>query len=505
MDYSKERLKEKQRLEKLKPNKGDYRNSSQAPGGKTPLGGQRVKTSGTPQPRQSGTSAQPASHSRPASQRRPASSGQRYNTPPQSSSGGGRTANGGDARVQSQRPPASSGQRYNGQRASASSGQRYNGQRASASGVQRTSSQRDPGAVSRRRPVTAGGSPTPPQKRRKGIGAGVRRFLIGLVIIVVAAVAVGLWMLTNNLNPNIAAEASKYNISSEAASVAQSHRIVNIVIFGTDGRADVDGERSDSTMIASLDFEHGSIKISSLMRDTYVSIPGNGFDKLNAAYSLGGADLALQTINQNFDTAITDYVSVNFECMVEMVNAVGGVNVDISSDDELYWLNQYLMDVNDKVGSASPDVAGTGTQLLDGSQALAYCRIRYIGNGDFDRTQRQRTVFEQVLNKAMALNPVQQYNLLQKIMPYVKTSMDTNEILKYAANVALMRNRTIQQKQIPTDEYVQTGDLDGVSYVFPVTLDDNIKALYNFIYQIDYTPSTDAQYISKKIQNVWQY
>jgi anionic cell wall polymer biosynthesis LytR-Cps2A-Psr (LCP) family protein len=182
---------------------------------------------------------------------------------------------------------------------------------------------------------------------------------------------------------------------------------------------------------------------------------------------------------------------------------VGGVTVNIESEDELYWLNQYLGDVNDKVGTNSPAVAGTGQQVLDGSQALAYCRIRYVGNGDFDRTQRQRTVFQQAITKAMDLNPLAQYALIQAVMPYVKTSLSSNEILKYAGNVMLMRSKSIQQNQIPDDNFVETGYLDDVSYVFPVTLVDNIKSLYTFIYGVDYTPSTTAQKISREIQSVW--
>lgn len=347
--------------------------------------------------------------------------------------------------------------------------------------------------------------PTPPPKKKKKLSLFKKRLILVVVLLLAGSTAYAAFQIMGNLNKDLSSSnLSKYGISSSAASVAQDHRIVNVAIFGVDGREDVEGERSDSTMIATADFEHGGIKITSLMRDTYVYIDSeNDFDKLNAAYALGGPTTALKTINQNFDTAITDYLVVDFSCMVEMVNAVGGVTVDITSEDELYWLNQYLMDVNDKVKTSSPEVAGTGSQLLDGSQALAYCRIRYVGNGDFDRTQRQRTVFEQVINKAMSLNPIAQYSLIQSVMPYVKTSLSFNEILKYAGNAMLLRNRSIQQKQIPTEDYVETGYLGDVSYVFPVTLVDNIKVLYNFIYEINYTPSSEAQQISEEIQDVW--
>ncbi|MDO4287883.1 MAG: LCP family protein [Eubacterium sp.] len=340
------------------------------------------------------------------------------------------------------------------------------------------------------------------KKRKKPLWKRIVKLLI--VLLLIAAAFTFYNVKFANLNRDLSGRASLYNISDSAAQMAKNHRIVNVAIFGVDGRDDVEGNRSDSIMIASADFEHGAIKVTSLMRDSYVYINDDyDYDKLNAAYSYGGAELALKTINQNFDTAISDYVTIDFTAMVEMVNAVGGVTINIESEDELYWVNQYLMDVNDKVHTSSPDVPGTGAQLLDGSQALAYCRIRYIGNGDFDRTQRQRAVFEQVLAKAMDLNPVAQYNLLMKVLPYTETSLSTSELIKYASNAMFMSGHEIQQMQMPTDGLVDTGTLDGVSYVFPYTLAENIQAWYQFVYEESYTPSDTAQGISDEIESVW--
>lgn len=349
-----------------------------------------------------------------------------------------------------------------------------------------------------------GPSAPPPIKRKKKKSFFKKTLIFVLVLLICTTAAAAAIVKFGNLNKDLTNKASKYSVSSNAANMALNHRIVNIAIFGVDGREDVDGSRSDSMMIASADFEHSKLKITSLMRDSYVYINKEyGYDKLNAAYSFGGPDLALKTINQNFDTAITDYVTIDFTAMVAMVNAVGGVTINIESEDELYWINQYLMDVNDKVKTNSPDVAGTGSQVLDGSQALAYCRVRYVGNGDFDRTLRQRKVFEQVLQKGMDLNPIAQYNLLMQTMPYVETSLSMTEILKYAGNTMFMGGHEILQKQIPTEGFVDTGMLDGVSYVFPVTLVDNIKQWYQFVYEANYTPSGTAEEISDEIESSW--
>ena len=343
--------------------------------------------------------------------------------------------------------------------------------------------------------------PVKKQKKPRHWTKRLARVLVVLLLVTGAAYA---YLRYAPLNTDLSKNVSLYNISSNAAAMASSERIVNIAIFGVDGRSDVEGDRSDSIMVASADFEHNKLKITSLMRDTYVyNESEDDFDKLNAAYAIGGADLALKVINENFDMPITDYVTIDFTALVEMVNAVGGVEITVTDEDELYWINQYLWDVNDKVGTSDPDLTSIGTQTLTGSQALAYSRIRYTGNGDYDRTQRQRNVLQQVVSKAKALNPIALINLVNQTMPYIETSLSNTEIMKYIVNIIMMGSSDIEQFRLPSDAYVTDGMLDGVSYVFPMTLTDNIEAWYQFVYEKSYTPSSRAQTISQEIQQAW--
>jgi LCP family protein required for cell wall assembly len=358
----------------------------------------------------------------------------------------------------------------------------------------------------------------PPAKRRPSFFKAHRRGLLAFFLVLIAALGVGYFLLTRT-KPLVFAS-DKYDISSEAAAQARRHRISNVLLLGTDGRNNVDGARSDTIMILSGDFEHSSLKISSILRDSYVAIPGHGYGKLNAAYSYGsagsatedqkiknGAALALKTVNRNFDTAMTDYVVVDFTCVINMVNAVGGVKVDLKSEAERESLNANVADINANVSghAASGPVAGTGTQKLNGVQALAYARIRHVGNGDFERTQRQRAVLNQVFAKAKKLSLIKQYKLYKAVKPYIHTSMSGREIFKYLFNVALHRGAGIEQQQIPDSSLTAVGMLRGVSYVFPKTLENNIITLHSFIYEEDYTPSDTAAGISAHIQNVWPY
>ncbi|WP_051355591.1 LCP family protein [Acetobacterium malicum] len=344
--------------------------------------------------------------------------------------------------------------------------------------------------------------PMPKKKKNKGfMKKFLRTILLIIIFLIATAFAVNAFFL-GNVTSDLKGNLSKYGISDEAASFAKQHKIVNVAVFGVDGRDDVDGDRTDTIMVATADYEHSKVKVASLMRDTYVYIDQKyGYDKLNAAYAYGGPDLALQTINQNFDTTITDYVTIDFSAMVSMVNAVGGVTIDIETDEELDWVNEYLMDVNEKVETGSPFLEDTGSQVVDGSQALAYCRVRYVGDGDFDRTLRQRVVFEQVLSKALDLDVKEQYNLVMATLPYVETSLSTMEMLKYGANLALMPSKDIEQSRFPTDDLISLDMLDGVSYVIPNTLAENIEAFYQFIYETPYTPSDAAMEISDEIKD----
>lgn len=261
---------------------------------------------------------------------------------------------------------------------------------------------------------------------------------------------------------------------------------VNIAVFGIDGRSDVDGDRSDTIMIVSLDFRNGNVRVSSVMRDLLVYIPeskktNETYNKINAAYSYGGPELAVKTLNQNFDLNISDYVIVNFDCMVDTVDALGGVEIDIQSESILDWTNKYIDDVNEKVEKSDPKLEEIGPQVVTGVQALAYSRNRY-SDDDFHRTQRQREVVRGIAQKAFSIDIMTGVNLLSKIYPYVQTTLSINEITSYAKAFLGSTDKAFYEFRIPTDTNVLTTMIDGISYVVPNTLYDNVIALHDFIY-----------------------
>ncbi len=278
--------------------------------------------------------------------------------------------------------------------------------------------------------------------------------------------------------------------------------VLNIALFGIDGRDGVEGDRSDTIMIASLNFQTGTINVTSIMRDTVARIEtenGTSYEKINAAYDYGGPQLAVKTLNDNFDLNITDYVVVNFDCLVDTVDALGGVEVNIADESILYWTNQYIMDVNDKTGHSDPFLESTGVQTVTGVQALAFCRNRY-SDSDYGRTERQRQVVQQIVEKAMNVDLMTGINLIGKVYPYITTSLTLNEMSSIANQFMTLENKTFNSYRLPTDEKLYETMIGDVWFLFPNSLEENVIELHKLIYGIDtYTPTDNLKEISNHI------
>ncbi len=229
--------------------------------------------------------------------------------------------------------------------------------------------------------------------------------------------------------------------------------LVNIVIFGLDG-TNYEQIRSDSIIILTVDFMNKKIKLSSLMRDMYVAIEGYGNTKLNHAYSYGGAPLAIKTINQNFNTSIRDYISVNFTALEKIVDLLGGVYIGLNEEE--------LKEVN---GSEDVELTEAGEYLLNGEQALAYSRIRYVGNGDFERTERQRKVLYKIFVKAKDMEIKELLDLASEILPLVETSMDKKTILNMVTDYFKSDKMTFDEERFPIDGHHWNNITDGIYYL----------------------------------------
>lgn len=272
--------------------------------------------------------------------------------------------------------------------------------------------------------------------------------------------------------------------------------IINILLVGADknpDEQDTDGaaRRSDSMMIATLDMKHKKLKVTSLMRDMYVEIPGHGSQKLNAAYSLGGIKLLYQTIAKNFGIKMDGYAEVNFDAFIDVINAVGGVEATLT-ESEATNLNNTNYIRRKKFRNVK-----VGKQVLNGYQALGYCRIRHgkkvnghypavltaSGKGDdYGRAERQRLVIQALLKKVKSMSLTKWMELIDIILPNITTDLDKDDIYSYMFAVVQMGTTELNQYSLPIENGYTSQNIGGQDCLVP-DLPKNKSALYNFIYK----------------------
>lgn len=264
---------------------------------------------------------------------------------------------------------------------------------------------------------------------------------------------------------------------------------LNVALFGVDSREASlgKGTRSDTIMIASLNQETGEVKISSVYRDTILQQSDGTYNKANAAYSFGGVEEAVALLNKNLDLNIEHYVAVNFNAMIDVIDTLGGLDIEIT-EEEVKYTNMYCDETAVVTGRPfEEDLVGAGVHHLDGVQATSFCRIRYTKGDDFKRTERQRFVIEKIVEKLQAANLATINKIADDVFAEVGTNFTLPEILSYAKD---FKKYTLGETTgFPFNK--STGTLSGIgSSVLPTDLAGDVQQLHQFFFGDDgYTPS----------------
>ena len=264
---------------------------------------------------------------------------------------------------------------------------------------------------------------------------------------------------------------------------------MNVALFGVDSREASlgKGTRSDTIMIASLNQETGEVKISSVYRDTILQQSDGTYNKANAAYSFGGVEEAVALLNKNLDLNIEHYVAVNFNAMIDVIDTLGGLDIELT-EEEVKYTNMYCDETAVVTGRPfEEDLVGAGVHHLDGVQATSFCRIRYTKGDDFKRTERQRLVIEKIVEKLQAANLATINKIADDVFAEVGTNFTLPEILSYAKD---FKKYTLGETTgFPFNK--STGTLSGIgSSVLPTDLAGDVQQLHQFFFGDDgYTPS----------------
>lgn len=336
------------------------------------------------------------------------------------------------------------------------------------------------------------------KKKNKGLKIFLRVLIVIIVIILGIAIA-GYSFVHNKLSKMKTEYIDKtaIGISEEAKDSLKGYR--NIALLGIDSRADDygTGNRSDCIIIASINEKTKEVKLLSVYRDTYVYVTENGnkkLDKITHAYSYGGAQNTLKSLNEALDLNITEYVTVNFDAVIAAVNALNGVEIDITSE-ELKYINDYIDATSQSSGVKSSHLSKAGRQTVDGVQAVAYSRIRYTAGGDYKRTERMRTVVTAMAKKAKTLSIGQLNKLADEILPRVSKNIENNDIIALIPS-ALSFDIT-ESLGWP---YNVKGITTTAWYGVPVTLESNVIKLHKELFgQEDYKVSETVKEMNDAI------
>lgn len=276
----------------------------------------------------------------------------------------------------------------------------------------------------------------------------IKYIILSLVLVILVLLGGGYYYINSKLNKVQKVEINKDNLSIDKTQVKEEKHIKNIALFGIDAPKGKVG-RSDAIMILTLDEEHKVMKLTSIMRDSYVDIPGHGDDKITHAYAFGGPELAMKTLNENFKVNVEDFMAVNFTSLPEIIDKLGGVKINIIQEEI----------------SHIPGITSPGEQTLNGEQALAYSRIRHATGGDYKRTERQRVVLEAVFEKLKS-TPIKDYpSLIDEFLPYIETNMSSIDMIKLATDTAPLVKGNLETARFPLDGYCEGKMINGVWYL----------------------------------------
>lgn len=282
-------------------------------------------------------------------------------------------------------------------------------------------------------------------------------------------------------------------------------------LFGLDHRSKnekLNTENSDTIIIASINNDTKAAKLVSVYRDTLLNVKDDTYSKANSAYALGGPTNAVSMLNTNLDLNITDYVAIDFDALVTVVDCLGGLDIPLSYA-EIVHMNNYCVETSEETGKSYTPVelpdpkpedeeAIVDTYHLNGVQATSYCRIRYTASLDMGRTERQRRVIQMIVDKAKKAGLSTIFDIMDQVFPMVKTSVSKTEILKM---IPAMIGYSIDETTGFPNDY-KFAQVKG-SVIVPTTLESNVLKIHQFLYgDASYTPTQDVLNRSAQITNI---
>jgi LCP family protein required for cell wall assembly len=334
--------------------------------------------------------------------------------------------------------------------------------------------------------------------------------VFGVEIVIILLMVAALYVVMTKMNsdgPNYTVLESENleipeEIIQEKEEGGSMHGYMNIALFGVDATTDdqlYKGSRSDSTMIASINLDTGDIKLVSVYRDTYLNLSNDYYWKCNAAYSYGGAEQAVKMLNMNLDMDIENFVTVGYRGLSEVIDGLGGVEIEVDSE-ELKHINNYQISIANTLKCEYTPVEKTGLQTLNGLQAAAYCRIRYTAGDDFKRASRQREVLKAIEAKAKKADLATLTKVFNSAVDDIYTSFSQKEILELLADIG--NYQIVEEDGFPQENMRTVANIGSKgSCVIPIDLESNVVWLHQFLFDDEsYTVTSSVKEYGAQIE-----
>ena len=341
------------------------------------------------------------------------------------------------------------------------------------------------------------------RRRRHGFASWSIGKKLGVILggTFAAVAATGVVLVASKMTKIETTELDTDKLNIAETSEEQETGYLNVALFGLDSReGDLGkGNRSDTMMIASLNKATGEVKLVSVYRDTLLELDDGSYNKANAAYAFGGPEGAISMINRNMDMDISKYVTVNFNALVDVIDALGGFDMTLTHD-EVVHMNNYCVETSKVTGKDYEKIEPEeeGTYHLNGVQVVSYARIRYTGGGDFERTSRQRRVLALIAEKAQSASFSTLNKIIDKVFPQVSTNFTMTEMIAYAKDIA--KYKLGDSMGFPDNNSFDMLDVVG-SVVIPETLTSNVEDVHKFLFGDDgYTISSNITDIEAGIR-----
>ena len=323
-------------------------------------------------------------------------------------------------------------------------------------------------------------------------------FIVEIIILIIVAGALYVYSKLNLFNRKELdqSKVGKNEVSKETQQTFEGN--TTIALFGLDNRDQgvYDTGNSDVIMVMNINNDTKEVSLVSVYRDTYLNIAGEGeeekFRKANAAYSAGGAEQAVTMLNRNLDLDIDNYVAFDFKSVAEAIDILGGVEIDIESQAEMDYLNDYISYTSEYVGGSDEMIDHLGKQTLNGVQAVSYARIRYTAGGDFKRAERQLRVLNELIKKAKDASLTELNELVSTIFPEVSTDLTQKDIISMMP--VMLKYDMANSGGFPYDKTTDTPSKKIGSIVIPCDLESNVIQLHKQLFGTeDYQPSETVQ------------